>query len=68
MDTRSLEDDTECWTNREWKMEHMDNGVLQAIKELCRYIKLLQAIYEQIHVIQNYTHVQTQYYSSQKTC
>jgi len=37
------------------------------LKELCRYIKLLQAIYEQIHVIQNHTHVQTQYYSSQET-
>jgi hypothetical protein len=50
MDTRALEDDSECWPNREWKMEHMDIDVLQAIKELYRYIKILQAIYEQIHV------------------
>lgn len=44
MDTGALEDDSECWPNREWKMEHMDNGVLQAIKELYRYVKILQAI------------------------
>jgi len=46
----------------------MDNGVLQAIKELYRYVNILQAMYEQIHVIQNYTCIQTQYYSSQETC
>lgn len=68
MDTTALEDDSECWPNREWKREHMDNGVLQAIKELYRYEKILLATHEQIHVIQNYTRVQTQYYSSQETC
>jgi hypothetical protein len=46
MDTRALEDDSECWPNRERKMEHMDSGVLQAIKELYGYIKILQATYE----------------------
>ena len=50
------------------KMEHTDSGVLQAINELHGYIKILQATYEQIHVIQNYTRVQTQYYSSEETC
>jgi hypothetical protein len=68
MDTTALEDDSECWPNREWNMEHMDNGVLQDIKELYRYVKILQAIYKQIHVIQNYTRVQTPYYNSQETC
>jgi len=45
MDTEALEDDSECWPNREWKMKQMDNGLLQAIKELYRHIEILQAIY-----------------------
>jgi hypothetical protein len=45
MENEALEDDSQCWPNREWKMEQTENGVLQATKELHRSVQILQAIY-----------------------